>query len=279
MNQLEILDPGLLTTVQDRGRVGYGHDGVPPSGAVDLPSLDLGNRLVGNPPDAAALETTLIGPRVRPLKAARIALTGAPTPHGENFVLDLAAGEVFDVGRALEGARTYICVSGGIRVDSVLGSRSTDLLTGIGPEPLREGELLPLGDPAAYVGVHERLEPPRVSVPAEGVLRVVLGPRDDWFTDEALESLLGSEWKVTPSANRVGVRLDGPPLTRARHDELRSEGLVTGSLQVPSSGLPILLLNDHPTTGGYPVIAVVRSEDLPLAGQLRPGQTVRFVDS
>jgi biotin-dependent carboxylase-like uncharacterized protein len=279
LNQLEVIDPGLLTTVQDAGRAGYAHTGVPPSGAVDLLAFELGNRLVGNSPTAAALETTLLGPRLRLREAARVALTGAPTPHGANVVLEVSAGETFDVGSALVGARTYVCISGGIEVEPELGSRSTDLLTGIGPRPLRAGDVLPLGTPSESVHGHEGLAAPPPSLPAQVVLRVVFGPRDDWFTDGACQSLCTAAWQVTPSGNRVGVRLDGPALERRRHDELQSEGLATGSLQVPSSGLPILLLNDHPTTGGYPVIAVVRSEDLPLAGQLRPGQTVRFAES
>ncbi len=262
---------GLLTTLQDRGRPGLAHLGVPPSGAVDLPALELGNRLVGNEPHAAALETTLIGPKLSFSEATLVALTGAPTAHGSNAVLNVAAGETLDVGRCERGARTYVCVRGGFEAEAVLGSRSTDLLTGLGPAPVREGDVLELGASA-----HLPADASAATSEPSDALRVLAGPRDDWFSPGALELLCETSWTVSPSANRVGVRLDGPALTWARDEELQSEGLVTGALQVPSNGRPILLLNDHPTTGGYPVIAVVHSGDLPRAGQLRPGDTVRF---
>jgi biotin-dependent carboxylase-like uncharacterized protein len=270
MTRLEVVNPGLLTTVQDRGRPGLAHLGVPPSGAADPVAYEFGNRLVGNPPGAAALEATMDGPVLRFDRPTTVALTGATTP-------EVRTVEVLDVGRCVGGVRTYIAVRGGINVDPVLGSRSTDLLTGLGPWPLRPGDVLGIGSatgpaPAALLGTV-----PGVRLPAEAVLRVRIGPRDDWFTSRALEGLASQPWWVTSSSNRVGIRLEGPPLERARHDELLSEGLVIGALQVPASGQPILLMNDHPTTGGYPVIAVVRSDDLWLAGQLAPRQRVRFV--
>ena len=266
---IEVLAPGLLTTIQDLGRPGWAHTGVPPSGAADRPSLELGNRLVGNPPGAAALEATLIGPRLRFRDAALVALTGAV---GEARTLKIDAGDELDVGPLVGGVRAYVCVRGGIDVEPVLGSRSTDLLTGIGPPPLQAGDLIEIGTEPAL-----QPELPPGPVPAgDAVLRIVPGPREDWFADPALAALTASEWRVTPASNRVGIRLAGPPLARARTEELLSEGLVTGALQVPPNGQPILLLNDHPTTGGYPVIAVVASDDLPRAGQLRPGDSVRF---
>jgi biotin-dependent carboxylase-like uncharacterized protein len=262
---IEVVSPGLLTTVQDLGRPGWAHIGVPPSGAVDRVALELGNRLVGNGPGAAALEATLIGPRLRFLAPVRVALTGSVE---KPLVLE-ADGEL-DVGLLVGGARAYICVCGGIDVEPVLGSRSTDLLTGLGPPPLRAGDVLRIG---GDVSAGEGPEPVKRG---DGPFRVVPGPRDDWFTGAALDALAGSEWRVTQASNRVGIRLEGPPLERVRTDELLSEGLVTGALQVPPNGQPILLLNDHPTTGGYPVIAVVATPDLPRAGQLRPGDSVRF---
>lgn len=269
MTQIEVVSPGLLLTVQDRGRPGLAHLGVPPSGAADPGSYELGNRLVGNPPGAAALEATLNGPVLRFERPTTVALTGATAPR-------VGTTEELDVGRCVGGVRTYICVRGGIDVEPVLGSRSTDLLTGLGPRPLRAGDVLEIGsapgDPAAeLLGTV-----PTMEVPDVPVLCVVPGPRDDWFTAAALETLCSAPWRVSSSSNRVGIRLEGPRLERARDDELLSEGLVTGALQVPASGQPILLLNDHPTTGGYPVIGVVRSSDLPLAGQLAPRQRVRF---
>lgn len=260
---IEVVDAGLLTTVQDGGRPGLAHLGVPPSGAVDRRSLELGNRMVGNAPDTPALEATVIGPRLRFDRPTQVALTGACVPLLGEF-------EELDVGRAVDGARIYVCVRGGIDVEPVLGSCSTDLLTGLGPPPLRAGDVLRIGTAAATAGARSTL------AARTRALRVVPGPRDDWFAPGALELLCAAEWKVTPSSNRVGIRLDGPELPRARHDELRSEGLATGALQVPSHGRPILLLNDHPTTGGYPVIAVVYSDDLSDAGQLTPGDVVTF---
>ena len=267
MTRIEVVSPGLLTTVQDRGRPGLAHLGVPPSGAADPLAYELGNRLVGNSPGAAALEATLEGPVLRFDRPTTVALTGAAT-------LEARTVEVLDVGRCTGGVRAYVSVRGGINVEPVLGSRSADLLTGLGPAPLRAGDVLevgpePAGEPEpAAVRAHVRPETP--------VLRVVPGPRDDWFTAAALDTLCSEPWRVSSSSNRVGIRLEGPLLERARHDELRSEGLVTGALQVPASGQPILLMQDHPTTGGYPVIAVVCSDDLWLAGQLAPQQCVRF---
>ena len=274
MTRIEVVRPGLLTTVQDHGRPGFAHLGVPPSGALDANALELGNRLVGNLPGAAALEATLDGPVLRFDGPATVALTGAETSasRGVRFVVE--RGEVLEVGRCVRGVRVYLCVRGGIDVEPTLGSRSTDLLTGLGPAPLRAGVVLDLGPEP------ERLWSPQPArspgLPAEPVLRVSLGPRDDWFGPAAVETLCSQPWQVSPSSNRVGIRLEGPPLERARTGELLSEGLVTGALQVPPSGQPILLLHDHPTTGGYPVIAVVHSDDLWLAGQLAPAQRVRF---
>jgi biotin-dependent carboxylase-like uncharacterized protein len=268
MNEIEVLAAGPLTTVQDRGRPGWAHIGVPPSGAVDPPAYELGNRLVGNEAGAAALEATMTGPRLRFGAPALVALSGAVS----RGPFKVGAGEVLEIGPCREGVRVYVSVRGGIDVEPVLGSRSTDLMSALGPSPLQDGDLLSIGpDPPSEP---QELEPPP-SRPEEPVLRVLPGPRDDWFEPNALEAL-GRPWQVGLNSNRIGVRLEGPTLERVRHDELLSEGLVTGALQVPPSGQPILLLNDHPTTGGYPVIAVVHTDDLPLAGQLRPGQRLRF---
>jgi biotin-dependent carboxylase-like uncharacterized protein len=268
VTQVEVIRPGLLLTVQDRGRPGFAHLGVPPSGAADPAAYELGNRLVGNPPGAAALEATVDGPVLRFDRPTTVALTGATAPEVQTV-------EVLEVGRCSGGVRTYVSVRGGVEVEPVLGSRSTDLLTGLGPAPLRAGDVLEVGPEPADEPCPGTV-PGRV-LPDTPVLRVVPGPRDDWFTAAALETLCSEPWRVSASSNRVGIRLEGPPLERARHDELLSEGLVTGALQVPASGQPILLMQDHPTTGGYPVIGVVRFDDLWLAGQLGPGMRVRFV--
>jgi biotin-dependent carboxylase-like uncharacterized protein len=266
MTAFEVLEPGPLTTIQDLGRPGWAHIGVPPSGAVDPNSLAESNALAGNAEDTAALEATLVGPTLRALVPGTVAVVGTRSSDGVQM---LQPGDVLETGPTV-GARAYIAIRGGIDVEPTLGSRSTDLLTGLGPQPLARGDRVAVGGAAPTQPQHHP------TTREEGPLRLHLGPRNDWFTATALEELEAATWRVTTSANRVGIRLDGPPLERARHDELLSEGLVTGALQVPPNGLPILLLNDHPTTGGYPVIAVVASDDLPRAGQLKPGDEVRF---
>ena len=276
VTSIEVISPGPLTTIQDLGRPGWAHIGVPRSGAADRESLELANRLVGNDVGAACLETTLAGPRLRVDGSTVVALTGAPVDGAPmNTPIELAAGDVLKVGTAQRGLRTYIAFAGGIEAPRVLGSAATDLLTGLGPAPLARGDRLRLS--FAGGGRSSGAPAPEATPPPESpTLRVVLGPRDDWFTSGAIERLLHEPFTVTPASNRVGLRLDGPALDRARQGELLSEGLVPGAIQVPSGGQPILLLADHPTTGGYPVIAVVTDEDLPVAGQLRPGQRLTF---
>ncbi len=279
----EVVDGGLLTTVQDAGRHGLAHLGVPPSGFLDVPAARLANRLVGNHENAALLESTGSGPTLLMRGAAAVvAVTGAPAAvsvdghavdHHASFLL--RAGERLAVGRATSGLRSYLAVRGGIEVEPVLGSRSTDLLSGLGPPVLQAGQQLPLGDAvAAAVPSADGVAFP--AVVADPVITLLPGPGADWFSPEALQ-LLGSEaWTVDPASSRVGLRLSGTSLSRIRSGELAPEGMVTGSVQVPPSGLPVLLLADHPTTGGYPVIAVALERDLHHAAQAAPGSTVRF---
>lgn len=270
-----MLRPGPLTTVQDLGRPGYAHLGVPHSGAADTESLRLANRLVGNPEDAAGLELTFGGAALRFARPAWIAVTGAPLPvrpAGMNAPCHVAAGTAVEFGTPSAGVRTYVAVRGGIDVPPVLGSRSADLLSGLGPAPLARGDRLPVGRVTrAPIMVDQA---PGFQPEEEPVLRITPGPRDDWF--ESLDPLVRGGYVVGTASNRVGVRLDGPPLRRRRDGELPSEGIVTGALQVPPNGLPIIFLADHPTTGGYPVAAVLTGADIPCAAQLRPGQRVRF---
>ncbi|MET9735043.1 biotin-dependent carboxyltransferase family protein [Streptomyces sp. NPDC006458] len=277
-----VVRAGALTTVQDRGRPGYAHLGVPRSGALDGPAAALVNRLVGNPPDAAVLETTLTGCALRPRSAVTVAVGGAPCavtvdgrPAAWGAPVRVPAGALLDVGPAVAGVRGYVAVSGGVAVEPVLGSRSTDLLSGLGPAPLADGAVLPLG-PAA--GCHARVDvAPQPAPPAELVLRVTPGPRDDWFTDRALRDFTTRAYRVSAASNRIGLRTEGPALERARAGEVPSEGMVLGAVQVPPDGRPVVFLADHPTTGGYPVVAVVRRADLPAAAQAAPGTPVRFV--
>ncbi|MFD5115371.1 biotin-dependent carboxyltransferase family protein [Streptomyces sp. NPDC058391] len=279
---LSVIRAGALTTVQDLGRYGHAHLGVPRSGALDLPALRLVNRLVGNPEGAAALETTLSGCAVRPRCAVTVAVAGAPCPvtidgrpAAWGAPVRVPAGAVLDVGAAVSGVRGYVAFGGGIAVEPVLGSRSTDLLSGLGPGPLRDGAVLPLGRTVGRAAPVDGA--PTQAPPAELVLRVRLGPRDDWFTAGALRTLVTRAYRVSPASNRIGLRTEGPPLERAVHTELPSEGLVTGAVQVPPDGRPLVFLADHPTTGGYPVVAVVAERDLPAAAQAAPGTPVRFV--
>ncbi|GHH21556.1 biotin-dependent carboxyltransferase family protein [Streptomyces lanatus] len=279
---LSVVRAGALTTVQDLGRPGHAHLGVPRSGALDGPAAALVNRLVGNAPEAAVLETTLNGCTVRPRSTVTVAVGGAPCrvtvdgrPVPWGAPVRVPAGSLLDVGAADSGVRGYVGVSGGVAVEPVLGSRSTDLLSGLGPPPLTDGTVLPLGTPT---GLHARVDvAPQPAPPAELVLRVTLGPRDDWFTPRAVRAFTSRVYRVSPASNRIGLRTEGPALERALARELPSEGVVLGAVQVPPDGRPVVFLADHPTTGGYPVIAVVRAADLPAAAQAIPGTPVRFV--
>jgi biotin-dependent carboxylase-like uncharacterized protein len=281
----EVLDAGMLTTVQDAGRPGLADQGVPTSGWLDGPAAALANRLVGNEVGAAVLEATIRGPSLRlvgPAGTTRaIAVTGAPvaiTVDGRAVApaapFEMAAGGELDVGTVSAGARIYVAVSGGIAVDPVLGSRATDLLSGLGPLPLVVGQQVPVGPD------HGRRVPidvaPVAVRPERPVLRIRVGPRADWLAPAALDALTTAVWTVGGASNRIGLRLSGPVLQRARTGELLSEGIAAGALQIPPSGQPVLFLADHPVTGGYPVLAVVVDEDLHLAAQLAPGATLRF---
>ncbi|MGK5114809.1 biotin-dependent carboxyltransferase family protein [Geodermatophilus sp. CPCC 205506] len=274
---LTVLATGPLTTVQDAGRPGQGALGIGPSGACDRASAALANRLVGNPPGAAVLEVTLGGLAVRAGADLLVVTTGARCPGAaaHNAPVRLAAGAELRLGQPVAGLRTYLGVRGGIAVEPVLGSRATDLLSGLGPPVVAPGDELPVGDPAGELpGVD--LAPVPDPPDGEVTVRVLPGPRADWFAEGAAEALTGTGWTVTGESNRIGLRLDGVPLERARSGELASEGMVRGALQVPPSGLPVLFLADAPVTGGYPVIGYVADGDVDRCGQLRPGQTLRF---
>ncbi|CAK7283980.1 biotin-dependent carboxyltransferase family protein [Streptomyces misionensis] len=279
--EITVVRPGALTTVQDAGRPGHAHLGVPRSGALDAPALRLANRLLGNAPDAAALETTVTGCALRPGRAVTVVVGGAPCPvtvdgrpAAWGTPVHVPAGAVLDAGTATAGLRSYVAVAGGVAVAPVLGSRSTDLLSGLGPEPLRAGDVLPLGDPTGRTALPGAA--PWPAPPAELVLPLRPGPRADWFTAAALRTLFSATYRVSPHSNRVGLRTEGPPLERARPGELPSEGMVLGSVQVPPDGRPVVFLNDHPTTGGYPVIGVVTEPGLASAAQAPAGTPVRF---
>jgi biotin-dependent carboxylase-like uncharacterized protein len=278
MTRLHVLSTGPLVTVQDRGRRGLAHLGVARAGALDAPAATLANRLVGNEVDAAVLEVVLGGLELRADGGCWVAVTGAPGPvrvAGAARSLGraewLPAGATLRLGTPDTGVCAYVAVAGGIAVPPVLGSRSTDTLAWVGPPRVEAGTQLPVGEPG---GRPRPLDTPRP--PSSGPLRVRLGPRADWFADDAFQRLCATSYAVSADSNRIGLRLDGPALPRRREGELASEGMVLGAVQVPPSGVPIVFLADHPPTGGYPVLAVVDADDLWQCAQLRPGEDVRF---
>lgn len=272
-----VLATGALTTLQDAGRPGQAALGVGRSGACDRASYRLSNRLVGNPGNAAVLEVTFGGLHLRAEQDIVIVTTGARCEggHVHNAPTTLRSGHELRLGAPASGLRTYLAVRGGFTTERVLGSRSTDVLSGLGPAQIAVGDVLPIGNPEH--------PPPGIDVapvhdPHTGnvTVRIGPGPRRDWFTDPAWATLTAHLYTVTSDSNRVGLRLDGPPLERARTEELQSEGMVRGALQIPPSGKPVLFLADHPVTGGYPVIAYVVDHDVDKCGQLRPGQKVHL---
>ena len=282
MNEVAVVRAGTLTTVQDRGRPGLARLGVPPSGAADQRALELGNRTVGNDPGAAALEATLIGPALRFAEPALVAVTGAEAdatvsgrPLERGRPVEVPAGDLLELGRCRDGLRAYISVRGGFAVEPTLGSRSHDLLTGLGPPPLRARRRSANRAGARGAAASSPGRDRGTFRPA-GAVASCRGRETTGSRRRRSTSLTEVAWRVGPASNRIGIRLEGPALARLDRGELLSEGLVTGAIQVPPSGHPIVLGPDHPTTGGYPVIAVVLAADLPLAGQLAPGSSVRF---
>ncbi|NYE37889.1 biotin-dependent carboxylase-like uncharacterized protein [Nocardioides cavernae] len=271
-----VVDPGPLSTLQDRGRRGWAHLGVPRAGALDRGAAALARRLVGGTPDDAVVETTVGGLVLRTRRALTLAVTGAPCEVtvdrrgvAHSAPVTVPADAVVRVGAATSGVRSYVAFAGGVAVPEVLGSRSTDTLAWVGPPRLAAGDVLPLGRPG------DLPEPPAAAVvrPRPSVLRLRRGPRGDWVEPSSWDALDGAEYAVAPDSDRVGLRLDGPRLRR-RPGELPSEGIVLGAVQLPPSGQPVVFLADHPTTGGYPVVAVVEDDDLDLCAQLRPGERV-----
>lgn len=260
---IEIVESGVLTTVQDHGRPGRAHIGVPESGAVDRALAARCNRVVGNIDDAAVLET-VGGLRIRAVSAVTVAT------DVESVARSLGVGDEIELG---VGGRQwhYVAVRGGIDVSPVLGSRSTDTLSGLGPPPVRTGDRYRTGAEPSNPPIGD-VAPVRTP---DAIARVEPGPRLDWFATDTLDWMRSRRWTIG-AASRVGLRLIGEPMPRVRHDELPSEGLVRGSIQVPPDGAPIMMLADHPTTGGYPVVAVVHPDDVATVAQLMAGSVFRF---
>jgi biotin-dependent carboxylase-like uncharacterized protein len=281
-----VVRPGLMTTVQDGGRPGHQHEGVPVSGAMDAASMRDANRSVGNSPAAGALEITLGGAELRLEHAGRLAIAGADlsatldgraVPYGT--ALEHAAGSVVRFETRRRGARAYLALDGGLALPPCLGSVATDLpsaIGGVGGRRLQAGDRLPVGNPVPVAPVRGGRAVTR-PMPAGGArVRVLPGPHGEWFPPAALDRLCGTRYEITPESNRMGYRLRAPqPLPREAGDMV-SDATCAGGLQVPPSGQPILLTADRQVTGGYPIIATVISADLPVVGQLAPGDWIEF---
>jgi biotin-dependent carboxylase-like uncharacterized protein len=279
---ITILKPAVQTTVQDLGRHGFRHLGVGGSGAMDRLSLMIGNYLVGNAATTAALELCMPPARIRLDASCAIALTGADcparlddTPVGVGCRIVVQAGQTLDLSAAHSGTRAYLCISGGIDVPQVLGSRSTDLHAGMGG---LEGRLLRRGDVLriAPSTISDRAPASVALPPTDGSIRVMPGPEFDGFAPQARDAFVQGSWKVTPQSNRMGYRLDGPALLRQDTAELRSHAVFPGTIQVPPGGAPIVLMADAQATGGYPRIAAVIAADLGRLAQISPGASIHF---
>ena len=289
---LEIITPGILASIQDAGRQGFGEIGVAPSGAADSYACRLGNLLVGNLENAAAIEITLMGFRARFLTETVFAVTGAdlqPSLNGRALpmwtALKAAPGDILDLPSPVCGCRAYLAVGGGFHIPAVMGSRSTNIGAGFGGfdgRMLRAGDRLPGCRPGHYLACAGRSTPDALkALPvSEWVLRVLPGPQDDQFPAASRRQFYEAAYTVSGKSDRTGVRLEGPTIEKetGAPDSILSEGILCGAIQVPGDGKPIILLNET-VTGGYRKIAVVIAADLPLLGQLAPGDTVRFQET
>jgi antagonist of KipI len=286
MSVIQVQAPGLLTTVQDLGREGFGPIGVSPSGAADPISLRLGNLLVGNPEGAAGLEMTLLGGTFLFPDGAIFALTGsdfgatldaAPVPPWNSFAAK--PGQTLRVGSTRSGARCYLCVQGGIVVPAFLGSASTHLLSGLGGyqgRALRKGDVLRIAAANASFSKKSIAPQARERLAHSKVLRVTPGPQSDLFAEPSQQLFYKTTYRVAEESNRMGLRLEGPPLPQATSGEMITEGVSLGAVQITAAGLPIILFVEQQTTGGYAKIANVISADLHCLGQLRPRDEIRF---
>jgi len=280
----------MLTTVQDRGRYGYESYGVPVAGAMDPFALRVANALVGNSLGEAALEITIVGPILRATESCLIAVTGADLSFRVNgrplpswMAVFVRRGWIVEFGSRRMGCRAYLGVAGGIDVPVVMSSKSTYLRGGFGGSEgraLRGGDIIPIGQPAFHVPRLAGRDFPTDLIPEysdEPEVHVILGPQDDYFTEEGITTFLSSEYKVSPTSDRMGYRLQGPEIVHKEQADIISDGIVLGSVQVPADRQPIVMMADHQTTGGYPKIATVISADVSLLAQCMPGgSTVTF---
>ncbi|MGB7750853.1 MAG: biotin-dependent carboxyltransferase family protein [Candidatus Acidiferrales bacterium] len=286
MKTIQVQAPGLLTTVQDLGRPGFGPIGVSPSGAADPISLRIGNRLVANKEGAAALEMMLLGGTFVFPEGAILALTGSDFGATLDDVrvnlgasVEARPGQTLRLGPTSSGARCYLCVQGGIAVKSFLGSASTHILSGLGGfegRPLRKGDVLRIGRSSKRFRSRKIAAQVSERLYARKVLRVTPSTQADWFSESSLRAFYGGTYRVGEQSNRMGLRLDGPPISQRGASDMITEGVSLGAIQVPAGGSPIILFVEQQTTGGYPKIANVISADLHRVGQLRPRDELRF---
>lgn len=282
MSALVVVAPGPLSTLQDSGRWGHLRNGVTPAGAMDMIALAAANLLVGNPPGEAAIEFTLAGDTLElDAEGARIAIAGdaaitiggAAASPWRSF--SLKRGDRVQVGALRRGARGYLAVAGGFATPMELGSRSTHVRSGLGGGPLRAGDRLPLARGTAAGGGDVAIDPAALPY-LDGAIRVVLGPQDDRFTAEGIATFLSGEYALTAEADRMGYRLDGPEIEHRDGFNTISDTILTGSIQVPGTRKPIVLMADRQTTGGYPKIATTATASLPTLAQMKPGDRLRF---
>ena len=279
--------PGLLTTIQDEGRFGYGQFGVTPSGPMDAESFQIANLLVGNLPGEGALEATVLGPAFHTTQDSIIAITGAdmsPTMNGSpipmNRAIAVPAGSKVKLQTAKNGSRTYIAFSGGFDTAPVMGSRATSLqchIGGLEGRKLEKGDVLPLREAADIPpNLSNRSVVHHIRRKPENIIRVILGPQDDCFTKEGLDTFLGTPYTVSKEFDRMGCRLEGKPIQHKTDGNIISDGIVNGAIQVPTTGQPIIMLAERQATGGYTKIATVITADIPVIGQCIPGDIIRF---
>lgn len=283
---IEIITPGLLTTVQDFGRVGVMKNGFTQNGVMDRYSMTVANRLCGNCDSAPVLEMTVLGVTARFTQDTVVCVSGADfgakindKPIKRNKAYKINKGDILSMGAAKNGMRAYLAVAGGIVGEYVFGSASTNLKFAFGGhfgKKLQSGDVLSIGTGAFPLGEIDKWEIPESEYSKDAQLRVVLGPQNEMFTDEDIRLFLSQEYEVNAQSDRMGIRLSGEPLKSKNGMDIISDGIVFGSVQVPNSGEPIILMADHQTTGGYAKIATVISVDLPRASQLSAGNTVRF---
>ncbi|MBH67970.1 MAG: allophanate hydrolase [Rhodospirillaceae bacterium] len=288
---IKVLDGGFNVTIQDMGRPRFQHLGVPVSGAVSEVLLALANALVGNPRNMAGLEIRMLGPTLEVLcETIRVALVGTSTPievvnesgvsHPSNQSVLLKKGQKFKIGNITDSGSAYLAIEGGFNIPSVYGSLSTYIRAGIGGlngRAIVEGDEIPLQFGSVSSRGELKLEND-AALDQQGPIRIIFGPQQDFFTEDSVDKFLNSAYSVTRDADRMGIRLDGPKLEHRRGYNIVSDGIVTGAIQVPGTGQPIVLLADHQTTGGYPKLATVISSDISRLGRLRPDDQITFIE-